>query len=191
MMMQPRVYDEQFLFAAVVILSMALIFYSVGVWSERIQGRLKGWHVVALGLGVVCNFAGTTFMGSWHVCSDMQIVCIPYCVVFLFFDDPTCCLGFLDFPERSSQSKIFFQSFWYCCLEYVADSLYCGNLHGNWVRSLNKAGFRRKRSGINWQCTNEFPIHNQMLVPLVHCIRFYFYFAATTSISTNAPRVGL
>lgn len=55
--MQPRVYDEQFLFAAVVILSMALIFYSVGVWSERIQGRLKGWHVVALGLGVVCNFA--------------------------------------------------------------------------------------------------------------------------------------
>ena len=40
-------YDDEFLLAAIVIISMALIFYSVGVWSERIQGRLKGWHVTA------------------------------------------------------------------------------------------------------------------------------------------------
>ena len=31
-------YDNEFLIAAIVIISMALIFYSVGVWSERIQG---------------------------------------------------------------------------------------------------------------------------------------------------------
>ena len=42
-------YDDEFLLAAIVIISMALIFYSVGVWSERIQGRLKGWHVTASG----------------------------------------------------------------------------------------------------------------------------------------------
>ena len=29
-------YDDEFLLAAIVIISMALIFYSVGVWSERI-----------------------------------------------------------------------------------------------------------------------------------------------------------
>ena len=49
-------YDDEFLLAAIVIISMALIFYSVGVWSERIQGRLKGWHVTAFGLGLVCDF---------------------------------------------------------------------------------------------------------------------------------------
>ena len=48
-------YDDEFLLAAIVIISMALIFYSVGVWSERIQGRLKGWHVTAFGLGLVCQ----------------------------------------------------------------------------------------------------------------------------------------
>ena len=46
-------YDDEFLLAAIVIISMALIFYSVGVWSERIQGRLKGWHVTAFVLGLV------------------------------------------------------------------------------------------------------------------------------------------
>ena len=29
-------YDDEFLLAAIVIISMALIFYSVGVWSERV-----------------------------------------------------------------------------------------------------------------------------------------------------------
>lgn len=37
-------YDNEFLIAAIVIISMALIFYSVGVWSERIQGGLRGWQ---------------------------------------------------------------------------------------------------------------------------------------------------
>ena len=57
-------YDDEFLLAAIVIISMALIFYSVGVWSERIQGRLKGWHVTAFGLGLVCDFVGTAFMAE-------------------------------------------------------------------------------------------------------------------------------
>ena len=57
-------YDNEFLMAAIVIISMALIFYSVGVWSERIQGGLRGWHVVAFGLGLVCDFVGTAFMAE-------------------------------------------------------------------------------------------------------------------------------
>lgn len=57
-------YDTEFLIAAIVIISMALIFYSVGVWSERIQGGLRGWHVVAFGLGLVCDFVGTAFMAE-------------------------------------------------------------------------------------------------------------------------------
>lgn len=57
-------YDTEFLIAAIVIISMALIFYSVGVWSERIQGGLRGWHVVAFGLGLLCDFVGTAFMAE-------------------------------------------------------------------------------------------------------------------------------
>lgn len=57
-------YDTEFLIAAIVIISMALIFYSVGVWSERIQGGLRGWHVIAFGLGLLCDFVGTAFMAE-------------------------------------------------------------------------------------------------------------------------------
>ena len=34
--------------AAIIIINLALLFYSIGVWSERIQGRLKVWHTVLL-----------------------------------------------------------------------------------------------------------------------------------------------
>ena len=59
-------YDDEFLLAAIVIISMALIFYSVGVWSERIQGRLKGWHVTAFGLGLVCDLSVLLLWQSWY-----------------------------------------------------------------------------------------------------------------------------
>jgi hypothetical protein len=35
--------------APMIIISLALIFYSIGVWSERIQGKLKTWHFFLLG----------------------------------------------------------------------------------------------------------------------------------------------
>ena len=34
------------LFPAIVSISSALICYSIGVWGERIQRLLKGWHVL-------------------------------------------------------------------------------------------------------------------------------------------------
>jgi uncharacterized repeat protein (TIGR03987 family) len=45
-----------------IIISLALIFYSIGVWSERIQGRLKVWHLVFFFLGLVCDTWGTGLM---------------------------------------------------------------------------------------------------------------------------------
>ena len=57
-------YDLEFLIAAIVIISMALVFYTIGVWSERVQKGLRGWHVVAFGLGLVCDIVGTTFMAE-------------------------------------------------------------------------------------------------------------------------------
>src|SRR5512137_1827817 len=53
--------------AALVIISstlitLALVFYSVGVWSERIARYLKPWHVVAFWAGFAFDIAGTTAM---------------------------------------------------------------------------------------------------------------------------------
>lgn len=45
-----------------IIITFALIFYSIGVWSERFQGKLKAWHLVFFWLGLVCDTWGTGLM---------------------------------------------------------------------------------------------------------------------------------
>ena len=47
---------------AVIVINLALLFYSIGVWSERIQGRLKVWHTVFFWMGLVCDTWGTSLM---------------------------------------------------------------------------------------------------------------------------------
>lgn len=44
------------------VISLALIFYTIGVWSERFQGRLKAWHLIFFWLGLVCDTWGTGLM---------------------------------------------------------------------------------------------------------------------------------
>lgn len=44
---------------AIVIITFALVFYSVGVWGERVQGILKKWHVAFFGLGLAADATGT------------------------------------------------------------------------------------------------------------------------------------
>jgi len=47
---------------AVIVINLALLFYSIGVWSERLQGRLKVWHTVFFWIGLVCDTWGTGMM---------------------------------------------------------------------------------------------------------------------------------
>ena len=49
-------------FAAVIIINLALLFYSIGVWAERFQARLKPWHTAFFWLGLVCDTWGTGLM---------------------------------------------------------------------------------------------------------------------------------
>jgi uncharacterized repeat protein (TIGR03987 family) len=44
------------------IISSALVFYTIGVWSERFQGRLKLWHLLFFWLGLVFDTWGTGLM---------------------------------------------------------------------------------------------------------------------------------
>lgn len=31
---------------SLILITMALVFYTIGVWSERLAGRLKAWHLI-------------------------------------------------------------------------------------------------------------------------------------------------
>ncbi len=44
------------------LISLALIFYSIGVWAERLARYLKPWHVVAFWAGFVFDVSGTLAM---------------------------------------------------------------------------------------------------------------------------------
>lgn len=47
---------------AFIVINLALIFYSVGVWSERIKGKLKAWHLIFFWAGIICDTWGTGLM---------------------------------------------------------------------------------------------------------------------------------
>ena len=46
----------------IIFISLALIFYSVGVWSEKIQGKLKAWHLMFFYFGLACDTTVTLVM---------------------------------------------------------------------------------------------------------------------------------
>jgi len=45
-----------------ILISLALIFYTIGVWSERIAGRLKTWHLIFFWGGLIFDTTGTGMM---------------------------------------------------------------------------------------------------------------------------------
>ena len=45
---------------AIISITSALIFYTIGVWSEKKQGELKIWHLLVFYLGLVFDTLGTT-----------------------------------------------------------------------------------------------------------------------------------
>jgi uncharacterized repeat protein (TIGR03987 family) len=50
------------LVAAIVLITLALAFYTTGVWAEHRSGTLRWWHVIAFGLGLTCDASGTAVM---------------------------------------------------------------------------------------------------------------------------------
>lgn len=45
-----------------IFITLALICYSVGVWSERLAGRLKSWHLIFFWTGLLFDTLGTGMM---------------------------------------------------------------------------------------------------------------------------------
>jgi uncharacterized repeat protein (TIGR03987 family) len=47
---------------AIISITLAFIFYTIGVWSEKVQGKLKIWHLFIFFLGLIFDTLGTTLM---------------------------------------------------------------------------------------------------------------------------------
>jgi len=49
---------------AITFISLACLLYTIGVWAEKIQKKLKGWHVFVFWGGFIFDTLGTSAMGS-------------------------------------------------------------------------------------------------------------------------------
>ena len=47
---------------AVIFVTSALLLYTLSIWSERLTKQLKRWMVAIFGIGLICDFTGTTIM---------------------------------------------------------------------------------------------------------------------------------
>jgi uncharacterized repeat protein (TIGR03987 family) len=47
---------------AIIAITLALVFYTIGVWSEQKQHVLKGWHLWLFWIGFFFDTTGTTLM---------------------------------------------------------------------------------------------------------------------------------
>lgn len=54
--------DTHYLIAAICVITASLIFYTIGVWGERVQGQLKRWHLLFFLLGLISDTIGTGLM---------------------------------------------------------------------------------------------------------------------------------
>ncbi len=53
-----------FLGTAIISISLALVFYSIGTWAERIQRTLKLWHIIFFLFGFCADTLGTALMSQ-------------------------------------------------------------------------------------------------------------------------------
>lgn len=47
---------------SIVLITLALISYTTGVWAERWRGTLAWWHIGAFGVGLLCDASGSFLM---------------------------------------------------------------------------------------------------------------------------------
>ncbi len=45
-----------------IIITLALVFYSIGVWGEKIRGKLRLWNLIFFLLGLICDSTATGMM---------------------------------------------------------------------------------------------------------------------------------
>jgi uncharacterized repeat protein (TIGR03987 family) len=51
-----------FIFWGAILFTLALFFYSIGIWNDYWHKQLKKWHLLMFGLGVMTDSLGTLLM---------------------------------------------------------------------------------------------------------------------------------
>jgi uncharacterized repeat protein (TIGR03987 family) len=49
-------------FYATILFTLAFLFYTIGIWAERLSKRLKPWHAITFFLGVLADTLATILM---------------------------------------------------------------------------------------------------------------------------------
>ncbi len=47
---------------SIIFINLAMVLYTIGVWAERIQRKLKWWHIIFFWTGFISDTIGTTAM---------------------------------------------------------------------------------------------------------------------------------
>lgn len=60
------------LLPAIILITSALVSYSIGVWSEHRQRVLKWWHAGFFAFGLICDASGTYLMTQLAASSEVR-----------------------------------------------------------------------------------------------------------------------
>ncbi len=47
---------------SIILITLALVAYTIGIWAEKYAGKLKPWHAAAFIVGLIFDATGTYFM---------------------------------------------------------------------------------------------------------------------------------
>ncbi|QOS99306.1 TIGR03987 family protein [Brevibacterium sp. JNUCC-42] len=92
---------------AVIFINLALVSYSIGVWSERRSGELKLKHLAFFGFGLICDTIGTTFMKLLADSSNFNLHGITGLIALLLMFLHTVWACFVLWKRKDNQIKQF------------------------------------------------------------------------------------
>ncbi|MCM3272443.1 HsmA family protein [Paenibacillus elgii] len=58
---------------AVIFINLALVAYTIGVWGEKLSGRLKSKHLVYFFIGLLFDMLGTSFMEKLNTSREINL----------------------------------------------------------------------------------------------------------------------
>ena len=68
-------------------ISLALVFYTIGVWGEKLSGSLKPWNLTMFWIGLLFDTTGTTLMSiiSESISLDLHSVSGVLAILLMLF----------------------------------------------------------------------------------------------------------
>lgn len=138
--------DIHYSIAAICVISSALVFYTIGVWGERLQRKLKFWHIIFFLLGLLADTVGTSLMEHiaelTHLHDEMHTVTGAIAILLMFVH---ALWAIWTYVKGTPIEKRHFNSFQHCSLVHLAYTLFNRSLFGDAItciiNSLNRAGY--------------------------------------------------